>query len=144
MKWVSALKLWNGDAREVSTKNVWGVPRKGTTDYNEVKDIMAGKAVPVKEAMHKRGERESPKEIVAKHMTKKTLTEKPSKRMSEADKYNADIDKFASLTTTQKQMLAFDIANMAISGNKNYSKLKPLPGELATMVKTIKKQMLED
>ena len=47
--WVGALKLWNGDNKTVNTKNVWGVPRKGTTDHIAVKKIMAiGKVVPKK------------------------------------------------------------------------------------------------
>lgn len=40
MKWIEALKKWNSE-KEVH-KEVWCVPKKGSKEYNQVKDIMSG------------------------------------------------------------------------------------------------------
>ncbi len=37
MKWIEALKKWNDD------KPAWCIPRKGTDEYTQVKNIMSGK-----------------------------------------------------------------------------------------------------
>jgi hypothetical protein len=39
MKWVEAVKVWNHGKRNVNTAHGWFVPRKGTSEYDEVKKI---------------------------------------------------------------------------------------------------------
>jgi hypothetical protein len=40
MKWVEAVKIWNHTKREVNTAHGWFVPKAGTKEYDEVRDIM--------------------------------------------------------------------------------------------------------
>ncbi|AIW01866.1 MAG: hypothetical protein YSLV5_ORF08 [Yellowstone Lake virophage 5] len=40
MRWVDALKQWNAHHKSVNTAHVWMVPRKGTAEHAEVKEIM--------------------------------------------------------------------------------------------------------
>ena len=38
MKWIDALKQWNAKRPD----GVWGIPKKGTKEYDEVRAIMGG------------------------------------------------------------------------------------------------------
>lgn len=44
MKWMDAVKKWNAD----HNPETWCIPRKGTTEYFEVRAIMEGKPSPKK------------------------------------------------------------------------------------------------
>ena len=41
MRWAAAVKLWNSDFKNVSTANVYAVPRKDTREHAQVKEISA-------------------------------------------------------------------------------------------------------
>jgi hypothetical protein len=66
--WVDALQMWNADNKKVQTKQAFAVPRKGTTEYIQVKKLMEGKdyikKTYTKKTMDMRGERRASKEIV--------------------------------------------------------------------------------
>jgi hypothetical protein len=40
MKWVEAVKIWNHGKRTVNTSHGWFVPKSGTKEYDEVREIM--------------------------------------------------------------------------------------------------------
>lgn len=152
--WVSALKLWNGDNRQVNTKNVWGVPRKGTKDYDTVKDIMEGKSIPkkrkvvikrktevaevskpiVKEVINVRAEQKAPKEIVnAKIVTKQLVIPKKTSKEKEDEKELNMINKavkddayYKSLPKMDQFIVVARILSMEISNKSMFEKLKPI------------------
>jgi hypothetical protein len=73
MRWVEAVKLWNADTKDVSTKNAYAIPRKNTNEYKSVKNIMEGKPE-IKKIMEKRAEPVAPKEVMATHVVKKEVS----------------------------------------------------------------------
>ena len=44
--WINALKIWNGRSTELQVphRDIWGIPRKNTPVYEEVKKIMKPEA----------------------------------------------------------------------------------------------------
>lgn len=46
MKWVEAVKIWNHGKRTVNTSHGWFVPKAGTKEYEEVREIMKMEKTP--------------------------------------------------------------------------------------------------
>jgi hypothetical protein len=58
MKWVEAVKIWNHGKRNVNTAHGWFVPKSGTKEYDEVREIMKMEKTPEHhEILSKKSER---------------------------------------------------------------------------------------
>jgi hypothetical protein len=87
MKWVEALKIWNHGKRTVNTSQGWFVPKKGTKEYDEVRDIMTMEKTPEHEKiLSVKSERTVKKQERKQAKKEKETVEKPKRTRKAKEK----------------------------------------------------------
>jgi hypothetical protein len=151
MKWIQALKAWNGkDGLVVEPhKDLWAVPRKGTKANAEVKEIQSGKTkefkvsigkrsmkVDLKKSAHKskvqteaerKAEMDKDTEMIAREIDR-TMEGKPLPKATEASEIA--LRAFEELETARSRKKA---VKRKLTKKPEETKLKPIPARLSYM-----------